>query len=167
VDIGHFRCQKCGKCYHNLITEDRGIIRGLTLLPDEVKLFKKQNIAPAIGQGKNPKDPDFQIISFQLTANDCPQLDRDLCKIYEKRPYSCRQFPFSLEPNIEGGIKLGVDMNCPSARQLVDSFQNFKFIERKYAEKLLQIKLMVSGSTDIHWLYDLKTSKWIKYSQLA
>jgi Fe-S-cluster containining protein len=167
VDTGDFRCQKCGKCCHNLITEDRGITRGLTLFPDEAELFKKQNIAPAIGSGKDPKDPDFRIIAFQLTINDCPQLDRDLCKIYKKRPYSCRQFPFSLEPNIEGGVKLGIDMNCPSAKQLVNSFQNFKFSERKYAEKLFRIKLMVNNRPDIHWLYDLKTCKWIKYSHLV
>jgi Fe-S-cluster containining protein len=167
VDVEDFRCQKCGKCCHNLITEDHGIIRGLTLLPHEVKLFKNQNTVPAVGRGSDPRDPDFLIIAYQLNMNDCPHLDQDLCKIYEKRPYSCKQFPFSLEPNIEGEIKLGVDMNCPAARHLVNLFKNFNFIERKFAEKLLQIKLMVSGNPDIHWLYDLKTSKWIKYSELV
>jgi Fe-S-cluster containining protein len=165
-DTGRFQCRNCGRCCHNLLSEDLGITRGLTLLPNEVLKFEKGLVKPAIGHGTSPDDLNFHIIAYQLIKDDCPHFEGNLCKIYESRPVSCHQFPFSLEPRKHGTV-LGVDMNCPSAKALVESNQTYKFMEREWAEKLLLVKMMVSMKPDLYWFYDLSSCKWIKYSVLV
>ena len=160
-----FLCVNCGRCCHSLLSEDLGITRGLTLLPNEVLEFEKEYVKPAVGQGLNPDDPDFQVIAYQLSKDDCPHLEGSFCMIYENRPISCRQFPFSLESGKHGPI-LGVDMNCPSAKALVESNKSFEFTERKWAEKLFLVKMVVNMKPDLHWFYDLSTRKWFKYSKI-
>lgn len=160
-----FQCQRCGKCCHNLVSEDKGITRGLTLLPNEVSLFKKENITPALGRGKTPGHPDFQIEAYQLAEEVCPQLKGRFCTVYEDRPVSCKQFPFSLEPGYPGPV-LGVDLNCPSARALLETNKKFEFKELVEAEKLLLIKMRIQLNPDLYWFYDLKMRKWVEYLRL-
>jgi Fe-S-cluster containining protein len=160
-----FQCQKCGKCCHTLLACDKGIKRGLTLLPDELKLFNEDQVTPAIGQGRTPKDQDFQIIAYQLTENDCPHLKNNICEVYDQRPTSCRQFPFSMDPGTQGSV-LGIDTNCPAIIQLLDSGNRFEFKEREDAEKLLIIKTMVQLQPKLYWFYDLKTNNWKRDDRL-
>jgi Fe-S-cluster containining protein len=161
-----FQCQKCAKCCHTLLACDKGILRGLTLFPDEVNLINKDNVNPAIGQGTCPKDPEFRIIAYQLTENDCPHLKDNICEIYDQRPNSCRQFPFSMEPGAQGPL-LSIDLNCPAIVQLIDSGNRFKFMERENAEKFLIIKKMVQLKPKLYWFYNLKTNEWERSERLA
>ncbi|TRO50862.1 hypothetical protein E2P71_09865, partial [Candidatus Bathyarchaeota archaeon] len=78
-----FVCRMCGKCCRDLVFKDNGLLRGLTLLPDKVHFFPEEHVKPYFGVGKRPYDSKFQILAYQLTTADCPNLVEDKCTIYE------------------------------------------------------------------------------------
>ena len=121
-ETAEFMCIRCGKCCRSLLSEDRGILRGLTLLPEELHLFREDAIRPAIGVGSRPHDSKFKVLAYQLAVEPCPHLEETGCAIYVDRPSSCRQFPFSLEHSGDDGPLLGVDLNCSSAARLLDAY---------------------------------------------
>lgn len=166
-ETAEFRCIRCGRCCRSLLSEDRGILRGLTLLPEETSLFPKSVVRPAVGVGRSPQDPDFRVLAYQLAVEPCPHLDDTACAVYGDRPSSCRQFPFSLEPSGDGGPLLGIDLNCPAAAKLLDSYTQISFEGREDAERLLQIKERLAQNPRQAWFYDLKTDRWIRGDRLG
>jgi len=163
-----FTCQQCGKCCRDLVFKDNGILRGLTLLPEEIPHFPEEHVRPYFGVGKRPYDPRFSIIAYQLTTMDCPHLEDNQCDKYETRPASCRQYPFSLDPDKEGETLLGVDMNCPAAVQLVSgSDGTLEFPDRDSAEKLLGLKKLAIENPRRAWFYDLESEKWVRYDKMG
>ena len=163
-----FTCRQCGKCCRDLVFKDNGILRGLTLLPDETQHFPETHVKPYFGVGKRPYDPRFKIHAYQLTTLNCPHLQDDKCSIYTDRPASCRQYPFSLDPDPEGGALLGVDMNCPAAVELVSgSDGTLEFPDRDSAEKLLELKRIAAENPRKAWFYDLESEKWVRYDKMG
>ena len=163
-----FTCRQCGKCCRDLVFKDSGIIRGLTLLPEETNQFPQDQVRPYFGQGKRPFDPQFKVLAYQLTAMTCPHLENNKCSIYSSRPASCRQYPFSLDPDPEAGALLGVDMNCPAAVELVSSSDGaIEFPDRDWAEKLLALKKQVTDNPKKAWLHDLESEKWVRYDKIG
>jgi Fe-S-cluster containining protein len=160
-ETAEFTCIRCGKCCSSLLSEDGGVLRGLTLLPEELHLFREDVVRPAIGVGLRPHDPTFKVLAYQLAVEPCPHLEDAGCAIYGDRPSSCRQFPFSLEPS-GGGPILGVDLNCPSASRLLDAYTQISFEGRDAAGRLLRIKERVAKSHGRAWLYDLRTGRWVR-----
>ena len=160
-----FRCQKCGKCCHDLIIRDENIVRGLTLIPGEEQYFPEDKISPAAGIGKRPHEKKFKLIAYQLTTETCPNLIYKLCTIYKNRPSSCRQYPFSLDLGKNGQTLLGFDMNCPALQEMVSMNSNMQldFEEQEPAGKLLQLKQNVKNNQNKVWLFDLETNRWVKY----
>lgn len=163
-----FTCQECGKCCHGLLLRDHGILRGLTLLPEETVHFPEEHVKPYLGVGKRPYDPRFNIVAYQLTTSICPHLVDEKCIIYPNRPSTCRQYPFSLDPDPAEGTLLGVDMNCPAAVELINASDGIlAFPERDSAEKLLTLKQLAAENPRKAWLYDLDTGKWVRYDKLG
>ena len=163
-----FVCRMCGKCCKDLVFHDNGILRGLTLLPEETKCFPEELVKPYFGIGKRPYDPKFKVLAYQLTTPDCPHLVEDKCTNYEERPVSCRQYPFSLDPDPEEVALLGVDMNCSAAVELVSgSDGRIEFPNKESAEKLLELKKKASENPRRSWLYDLGSEKWVRYDKLV
>ena len=163
-----FTCHRCGKCCRDLLFKDNGILRGLTLQPEETKHFPEEHVKPYFGIGKRPYDPRFEIVAYQLTIMNCPHLEDNQCSIYTNRPASCRQYPFSLDPDKEGETLLGVDMNCPTAVELVSgSDGTIGFTDRDSAEKLLELKKQASENPRRAWFYDLESEKWICYDKMG
>jgi Fe-S-cluster containining protein len=119
-----FECRRCGTCCRDLLQEDQGILRGLTLLPGEEEAFVGASVRPAIGRGRRPYETGFIIIAHQLLYESCPHLGDPDCLIYSERPASCRQFPFSLREGPDGRQQLGLDLSCPSLAELVDGRSN-------------------------------------------
>ena len=157
-----FECKKCGKCCKGLLMRDLGILRGLTLLPKERQLFSESTVAPGLGFGKDPDDKTFRVVTYQLKLDDCPKLEDNLCMIYDNRPASCRQFPFSYDINSEtGDTLLGVDLNCPAVLDLIEKSSQLYFEERSSAERILEIKRLLANKTKIAWLYDLEKMNWM------
>jgi Fe-S-cluster containining protein len=163
-----FECLKCGNCCRDLLQKDRGVLRGLTLLKYETSEFPRTSIKPAIGQGRRPHEKSFKIITHQLNKDICPHLKNNECRIYERRPVSCRQYPFSLREDIHGRQQIGLDLNCPAiAKKLVSNIQlGFKFKNRASAEKLFQIEKMTWKNPKKTWHYNLSNEKWIRYDKL-
>ena len=85
-------------------------------MPEEITQFTEEQVKPYLGYGKRPYEKDFKVIAYQLTLPTCPNLTDNKCTIYSDRPTTCRQFPFSLDPD-PTGVLLGVDMNCPAAAE--------------------------------------------------
>ncbi len=163
-----FECLKCGKCCRNLLQEDKGVLKGLTLLNEEISWFPKTSVKPAIGQGKRPYEKSFKTIIHQLNQESCPNLTNNECTIYERRPASCRQYPFSIREDKQGRKQIGLDLNCPAlAKKIVNNIQlKFKFEDRLSAEKLHQIEKKTWNNPKKTWFYNLSNEKWIRYDRL-
>ena len=163
-----FKCFRCGRCCSNLLAEDHGILRGLTLLPGEHELFPPSNVRPAIGIGRRPLERGFRTTAYQLTEDICPHVEEDSCSIYSQRPASCRQFPFSLRRGPEGTTQMGLDLNCPALLAMVESNLRLglRFDGRSSAEKLLNVELEALRSPQRAWFFDLGSEKWRRYSEI-
>ena len=163
-----FECLRCGRCCSNLLAEDRGVLRGLTLLPGEHELFPPSTVRPAIGIGRRPHERGFRITAYQLTEDTCPHVEEGSCGIYAQRPASCRQFPFSLRRGPEGTMQVGLDLNCPALISMVES--NLRpgpgFDGKPSAEKLLNVELEALRSPRRAWFFDLGSEKWMRYSEI-
>jgi Fe-S-cluster containining protein len=162
-----FDCLRCGRCCTDLLAEDRGVLRGLTLLPEEVTAFPESMVKPAVGIGSRPREGSFEVIAYQLTEETCPHLSGGLCGIYEVRPASCRQFPFSLRRGAEGEEELGLDLNCPALKELLGGdFLRLRFEERPHAERLMAVQVEASKQPGRAWHLDLVTGRWMRYMDL-
>ena len=156
-----FTCLRCGKCCRELLAEDKGILRGLTLLPGETRLFPTGNVKPAIGVGQSPLTGGFKLIACQLEVDECPNLSGGLCSIYTERPASCRQFPFSLELGW-GGPVVSLDMNCPAVPALLEGSGRLKLDELEAAEAFYRVKVQVAENPLRSWFYDLRSGNWVR-----
>jgi len=161
-----FSCTRCGKCCEGLVTEDKGVLRGLTLLPDEVGQFPLEMVEPAIGVGRGPGCDGFSVVAYQLVADVCPHRGDSLCLIYASRPTSCRQFPFSLEPGDRGPM-IGFDMNCPSVSTLLGSGCGLELPELQAADRLYRLKLLMAENPRQAWFYDLGARRWVRADRLS
>ena len=168
----NFKCLRCGECCKNLIHEVEGMLKGPSLWPDEIHLFLKNTISPSYGIGKT-SDSVNGIYMYQLNIDDCPHLTTSKeCKIYDKRPLSCRVFPL-----------IGIDLNlaflaknrdCNFINQTERKLGSLDFIFtpkffsapdcwkalnrnlRKIFNKQIDARLM-----GLHiFSYNLKTQKW-------
>lgn len=160
-----FSCIRCGKCCEGLVSEDKGVLRGLTLLPDEISLFPLGMVEPAIGVGRGPRCESFNVVAYQLVADVCPHRGDGLCLVYARRPSSCRQFPFSLEPGDEGPL-IGFDMNCPSVSALLVSGGGLELSELEAAGRLYRLKVLLVENPRRAWFYDLGTHRWVRADRL-
>ena len=161
-------CQRCGKCCNDLVQQDREILRGLALMPEEIHLFPEELIKPYIGIGKRTHVSKFQVIAFQLVLDSCPYLVENKCSTYDERPTSCRQFPFSLDLDEENKPLLGVDMNCPAAVEIINNTDGLlEFTDRDDAERLLELKRRVLENARRAWVYDLSTMKWVRFDKMG
>jgi len=163
-----FRCLRCGRCCKDLLAEYRGVLRGLTLMPDERRLFPESEVRPAVGMGSSPGEVGFEVIAYQMKEDSCPHLSGNLCEIYADRSSSCRQFPFSLKLGTGGELLMGFDLNCPSIRELLGDLAepSVRFEEREHAERLLRVEVEAMKNPDRAWYFDLGSKKWVKYSYL-
>lgn len=163
-----YNCRRCGKCCRDLVQNDRGILRGLTLLPEETSLFPEDMVKPYLGLGKRPYESGFKVIAYQLTIEECPKLGDNVCTIYETRPTTCRQFPFSLNLDEENEPVLGIDMNCPTASEMVSAMDGtIEFTDREDAEKLLELSRMVTVNPRRAWVYELGSMKWVRFDKIG
>ena len=163
-----FECRRCGTCCRDLLQEDKGVLRGLTLLPGEDEAFAGVSVRPAIGRGRRPHERSFTIIARQLTEETCPHLGDSDCLIYSERPASCRQFPFSLRFGPDGRQQMGLDLSCPSLAELVDGRSNLRirFEDRPHAERLLEVEQEATERPNRSWYYDLGSGNWMRLDKL-
>ena len=172
----HFKCLKCGHCCRSLINEAEGILYGLTLTPEEAKLFPQNKISPYLGAGHSEKEIT-RIMMYQLNTATCPNLENNICRIYDKRPTVCAQFP--LTSNTGGISQIASGEACRFIGYLEDKLKeklDFVFSKSTFVDdgcwaalateigylhnKIIEIEIEQLNI----FIYNLKTLKWQIYS---
>ena len=70
MDKIKYECKQCGLCCESLVKNINGQKKGLALLPDEMKLFPDDFVAPSMGLGKTPMNVT-KILSYQVITSEC------------------------------------------------------------------------------------------------
>jgi Fe-S-cluster containining protein len=102
VRVPVFECMQCGDCCRNLFKSAPGTDNcrlGLTLTPTEADSFRElgAQVIEQIGVGRrgNRRPRPASIIRYQLTTETCPFLTQSRCRIYSRRPITCRMYPLT------------------------------------------------------------------------
>ena len=122
---------------------------GLYLNPDEVKLFKEEDVRPLFKY----KD---QIIAYQMILNVCPHYKDNKCEIYESRPLGCKSFPLKGIKDIETNV-------CRFTREHKDAEWNFDSFkeEQEYVKQGIKQALVEPIATEMYLFNENKWIKWI------
>jgi Fe-S-cluster containining protein len=157
-----FKCERCGFCCRTLLENDPDYLIGLSLFPDEVKLFDPKIIAPFTAFGINKPT---NITSYQLTVATCPHINEaNQCKIYENRPLVCKAFPIIPEfPNSKIAPKCPQISHHTSYREngssLFDAEESENAVREIYIRGFTEMQNTEKGSK--LWVYDLATKRWL------
>jgi len=169
-------CNRCGKCCEHIITNTPIGKFGMFLLPFEVKRFPERYIKPLYGigrKGRSRKRPAI-IYAYQYIGEPCIWYDASTksCKIYEKRPLVCRQYPLQYS----FGTYI-LDDNCPMTKKVfpdnvlpyLDEIEGIE-VEKDALRKihayyvLVFLANMYKTNVLITWYYDLETMKWKRFN---
>lgn len=172
-----FSCSRCGDCCKNLIIEAIGGVRsGLALFPEETRHFPKEFVSPYRGLGSYPGEKDFKTVMFQLAVNVCPHLETidtlATCRIYDKRPLSCKCFPFQpINMDKYGRITVYIGPECKAiqkTRKENAMVNNEKVGIEALAEeescRLLWSRISEIERTAQEWTFDLEHQEWLPSS---
>lgn len=169
-----FKCLECGHCCRNLFRKIEGALVGLSLFPDEKKLFPEKLVSPNSGIGWGLSGPKH-IIDYQLNTKICPHIsNRNLCKVYDKQPVNCQAFPMTwMGP---AGTTIAHSDDCTFVKEFerdVGSLNNMlpmtpkNFRGHKEWHAIREIGRRITKSFMDHpidgkvlWIYDLKTKEW-------
>jgi Fe-S-cluster containining protein len=164
-----YRCANCGVCCNRLLIDRQGVRKGLPLLPGEVELFRKGDVRPAYGVGRNPKDPSFEVIAYQMRRSSCPHRGLGGCFMHAYRPAICRSYPFV--PVISQGLCVvkTFDMTCTALEALAEKYGAGLIpvdaasveMENTYYPVIAAITERLLKNVDESWFYNLKTGRWV------
>ena len=159
-----FECKKCGACCRNLFDDSCGITVGMFLTPEETALFDRSLVSPFYAFGvNNPK----KIISYQLNVDECPHINgNNECKIYDRRPLTCRAFPVE----ILDATRNTISRRCPTISSMIkegEVSEDIKNLDNEidvaskmYRWRLNRIPKYLRKGLTLFW-FDLKTKKWV------
>lgn len=129
-----------------------------------------EHVFPSIGVGTYGSAK--KVLTFQLDLEQCPHLSGGSCGIYDKRPITCRIFPFELESI--NPLKLLINKKCKWYIDKVVSTGKRKRLMNK-AEKVIAPKEIESCWEHFKiyeeifekdcWNYDLKSKFWFQKSR--
>ena len=138
------------------------------LTSEEAKLFPSRLISPSLAFGVNkPK----KVIAYQLNVDICPHLtETNQCRIYEKRPLTCKSFPF-VTTLVGSTISPVVSTACPfiSSKVKAEGLREVKLSSTEI-ESAQKMNRYLINQCQKHfnftvgsklWYFDLKTKKWI------
>ena len=172
VEPVEFNCLQCGECCRRLLIDDKGLRKGLPLLPEERHLFPDSLIAPGIGIG-SPGEPGVRVISHQMTEMVCPHLRESRCEIWSERPVVCRSYPYMPAITQGGYVTREFSLDCTSLR--VEAGRRHGSLEldegsmteelRSLAE-LSKITREAVENLGEAWVYDLKRRIWVPFESL-
>jgi len=176
-----FKCLQCGTCCRQLRVNMEGWTLGLFLLPDEIKFFPQDKIAPMWGIGlKGRSRPRPETVGvFQLDSKHCPHITivtlrekvQSVCRIYPKRPLICHAHPLSLTISQGRLLEASVNRSCKGTT-MIPSNKRVKLgnyfeedIIKANAEVSAYLEKMFLESQGLIWLYDLATHKWKRVAE--
>ena len=133
-------CLKCDRCCR---FAEQDSIWNPVFSAGEVEEIINSGIAPSVFNIGRVGFKDVRIkaqeISSMLYA--CPffNVDKNCCNVYPLRPFDCRLYPFLLV-QMDEGLILGVDEECPYVRKILERDDGCQVIERhaKYLADFLQ-----------------------------
>jgi Fe-S-cluster containining protein len=139
-------------------------VNGLILLESEKDLFPKDMVKPHWGVGAADRDEPEHILTYQLTANECPFYSEGGCRIHDKRPLVCRAFPVLLLSWERR--ELGWSGNCSwvrkhfGGREVKNVEANAEVRAAATLASILSTETGITCAPPIYWNYDLGTNKW-------
>ena len=146
----------------------------MPLLPGEVVLFRKDHVRPGYGVGRNPMDPNFKIIAYQMRLNSCPHRRLGGCFMHAYRPAICRSYPFV--PVIEQGNRVvkTFDMTCTTLKDRIKDYPNRAVpviassleVENEYYPLVAAITEWLLKNLDEAWFYNLRTGRWVPIKKM-
>lgn len=163
-----FQCLQCGKCCKNFVRETEFGKAGIFLFPEERALFPPEKVFPlfGIGIGNAEGTKPQKIFAYQYVDQQCIHLDeRNLCKIYEKKPTACEGYPYEL-------TLLGIFVNEECT--FLSKYPR-KIIKRIHIpQRILQANIKMNKwiltnlrASVHHWFYDFESATWIKTSKIV
>jgi len=171
-----FQCLICGQCCRDLLRENSGLILGLALTRDEAKLFPQELISPAHGRGKSPLSI-YAVTMYQLNVDVCPFLGRkNTCRIYDKRPLTCRRFPLVYSSDAMSNI-IAPGTVCKFIKEIEDNLGytlNYLFkpdtflcdgcwqAHRTFARLMERNKLDARLEQMNRFNFNLQTKQWVE-----
>jgi Fe-S-cluster containining protein len=131
-----YNCERCGLCcnqvYLNQKDAQKLMKRGLEDLIEVKKEGPFGNEQPYMKTRKN---------------GTCVALDDDwLCSIYPKRPTICRNYPFIINPGMDGNIIVDISLRCPYVGMFSSRKIGKKLIEDNVALTIKSIRDVLKGS---------------------
>jgi len=157
-----FTCLQCATCCRNLLEIREGKSSGITLTDKEAGLFPPEMVSPKLALGLNGPET---VILYQLNVKCCPYInEKNMCKIYERRPLVCQSFPI-----ISGAIsnkckvfayrKAGLHYSEPYSmvKQLYASEKLDKYVQNRVRKNFKKGIIL--------WEYDLATKQWTYKTQ--
>lgn len=140
--VSQEHCLKCQGCCR---FAKENSVWAPCLLDEEIQELLDKLIPPAsisadrrIYPVPNPKGEGFICAFFDLPKNQC--------QIYGFRPFECQLYPFLI--NLRGKkIILTVDLNCPCAKEKINSREFKEYTENlaQYLNSPAQMKLLKSN----------------------
>lgn len=106
-------CLKCEGCCR---FSEKDSIWQPSLLDEEIKIITKD----CVGQDAVLPSKKINTLSFK-DYYICPffDIENNRCKIYNKRPFECRLYPFLINKT-KDAIYLSVDLKCPFIKDKLD-----------------------------------------------
>ena len=169
-----YKCINCGFCCNHLLIERQGVRKGLPLLPEEIDLFRKDQVRPGYGVGKSPRDLDFKIIAYQMRLNSCPHRRLGGCSMHAYRPAICRSYPFVPVIEQDNRVVKTFDMTCTTLKDHIKDYPNNAVpvmassldVENEYYPQVAAITERLLKDLDEAWFYNLKTEQWTPFKKM-
>jgi Fe-S-cluster containining protein len=169
-----YKCINCGFCCNHLLIERQGVRKGLPLLPEEIDLFRKDQVRPGYGVGKSPRDLDFKIIAYQMRLNSCPHRRLGGCSMHAYRPAICRSYPFVPVIEQDNRVVKTFDMTCTTLKDHIKDYPNNAVpvmassldVENEYYQQVAAITERLLKDLDEAWFYNLKTEQWTPFKKM-
>ncbi|MCM8757687.1 MAG: YkgJ family cysteine cluster protein [Candidatus Omnitrophica bacterium] len=124
----------CKKCFGCCRFKEKESIWIPKLLEEETYLLKIKKI-------KLEFKEEIFICSFL-------KIDSNLCKIYKKRPFECRLYPFLIESK-NSNLFLSLHKGCPFIRNSLDSksLQNYINYLNKFLKKSYYLSILIKNKS--------------------
>ena len=169
-----YRCDNCGECCKRLLIDRQGVRKGLPLLPEERNLFSGDLVKPGFGVGPDPEADDFKVFSYQLTVNECPHRVKGGCGVWVFRPAICRAYPVVPVITQGGAVVKVYDLACSAISSLSGAHPEERIHlepssirgEVKSCSRVAEITRRALEEPGSTWFYDLKTGKWIHFTEM-
>jgi Fe-S-cluster containining protein len=143
-------CDGCDFCCTHQTWDDHGVLRGITVFPDEIEHFPQWAVFPLLRRGSD-------IFAYQLGQHICPMYQQGRCAIYDFRPVVCKSFPVCREP------KKGLVIAHDRCLRLASATGNFNYESFSGCfDAAREREKRENGWPEATAAFSLRTKSWIQ-----